>query len=396
MKIAVVGCGFAGPASAIFLKQQGYDVTVFEQAPQLGPVGAGLLLQPLGLEVLERLGCRAEVERLGARVEILEGWRPSGRRILHLPYRVLHPDAYGLGIHRGRLFSILYQRLAALGIPVLTNHLVQGVRNQGDEAFLDLAEGASAGPYDLVVVADGARGRLWGMTEGQAERLAHVWGAWWMSLPDPGETFPRTLHQIFDGSRRLLGILPTGLSADETGPSVSIFWGIRLNEAEAWRENGLRRCRLEMLRLEPRLASILEHLQSEQQMTLARYYDAVPRRWWRGRAVVVGDAAHAMSPHLGQGANLAFLDAAALGDALASGRKIPEALSFYQSRRERHVRTYHGFSRLMTPFFQSDRKEWAMVRDRIMPLACGFPPLQRRMVRVVRGEVRSWFDLLRG
>ena len=71
MKVAIVGYGTAGQASAILLSAQGHDVTVFEKSPTLGPVGAGFLLQPTGIAVLDRLGLADRAMSLGQRIDEL-------------------------------------------------------------------------------------------------------------------------------------------------------------------------------------------------------------------------------------------------------------------------------------------------------------------------------------
>ena len=264
-----------------------------------------------------------------------------------------------------------------------------------DRTWIAFCNGEEAGPYDLVIIADGGSARTVYPELRGKPRQCQKWGAWWLSLPDPGLTFPNTLHQVFSGSRKLLGVMPTGLSYDCLEPSVSIFWGIRLDEAERWRGQGVQKCREEMLRIEPRLEGILAHLYSEEQLTLARYYDHVSASWSHRRVVLVGDAAHAMSPHLGQGANLAFQDAAALTDCLAANPdNISAALRCYQRTREHHVRLYQFFSRVMSPLFQSDHAPLSLLRDTLLPVACKVPFIQRRMLRVLRGEASSIRRLL--
>ena len=105
------------------------------------------------------------------------------------------------------------------------------------------------------------------------------------------------------------------------------------------------------------------------------------KRFHDGNVVFLGDAAHAMSPQLGQGANLALLDAAALADALRSG----EGVAGYTRRRRAHVRFYAFASRWMTPFFQSGRDRLAAPRDALMGPAARVPWIGRQMVRTMAG-----------
>lgn len=108
MKIAIVGAGFAGLAAAISLK--GHDITIYERAERLEPVGAGVLLQPFGLALLQHLGIKEEVINLGDKINWLHGLNQSGKCILDLKYAKANPDYFGLGIHRGSLFNAILKK----------------------------------------------------------------------------------------------------------------------------------------------------------------------------------------------------------------------------------------------------------------------------------------------
>src|SRR5689334_16985557 len=111
LRIAVVGCGTAGPSVALLLARAGHEVDVLERVPDPSPVGAGLLLQPTGMAVLRALGLLDEVERRGARVDRLHGETDAGRVVMDLAYATLRPGLHGLGLHRGALFAALYAPL---------------------------------------------------------------------------------------------------------------------------------------------------------------------------------------------------------------------------------------------------------------------------------------------
>src|SRR5262245_6216424 len=108
LRIAVVGCGTAGPAAALLLARADHEVEVLERVPDPSPVGAGLLLQPTGMAVLRALGLLDEIERRGARVDRLHGETTTGRVVMDLAYADLEPGLHGLGLHRGALFGALF------------------------------------------------------------------------------------------------------------------------------------------------------------------------------------------------------------------------------------------------------------------------------------------------
>jgi len=98
-----------------------------------------------------------------------------------------------------------------------------------------------------------------------------------------------------------------------------------------------------------------------------------------------------MSPQLGQGANMALVDALALRDALRAAPTLPEALARYERRRRVHLHAYHFWSRWLTPLFQSDRDRVAAVRDRVFHPLSRLPGGRGQSLRVLTGTRNGWF-----
>jgi 2-polyprenyl-6-methoxyphenol hydroxylase-like FAD-dependent oxidoreductase len=113
------------------------------------------------------------------------------------------------------------------------------------------------------------------------------------------------------------------------------------------------------------------------------------RRFHEGRVVTIGDAAHATSPQLGQGTNLALLDAAVLARAVEDEPELERALSRFSRERRAHVRFYGLASRWLTPFFQSGHRWLAPIRDAWFPVLSRFPPLEREMLATLAGVKRG-------
>src|SRR5437762_3078143 len=104
LRVGVVGSGVAGLSSAYLLARDGHQVTVIERAPRLGPVGAGLLLQPSGQFALRQMGLLEEVVASAELIEGLHALTHRGRTLVRLMYRRIDPDLKGYGVHRGDLF----------------------------------------------------------------------------------------------------------------------------------------------------------------------------------------------------------------------------------------------------------------------------------------------------
>lgn len=360
LNIAIIGCGTAGQASAIFLARAGHTVTIFERAPFLGPVGAGLLLQPTGMAVLARLGVADQIRALGARIERLHGITADHRPVLDIRYADLRPDLQGIGIHRGALFSTLQSRVETSGSRILTNHDIRAI---SDRSLID-SRGRAHGPFDLIVVADGARCPLRAASGLVARDRTYPWGALWFVGEMPASGFDATLSQVYRGTREMIGFLPSGrVTPNDPSPTISVFSSIRLSDIAAIRSAGLDAWKSRVLSLAPHAEPIVSQVRDISQLIVAEYRNVVLRHFHAGHTIFLGDAAHAMSPQLGQGANLALLDAAALADALASTADIPTALHATSQARHRSTRFYQMASRWLTPWFQSDHSWMAWPRD---------------------------------
>src|ERR1700741_5043691 len=105
MRIAVVGCGTAGPAAALLLARDGHDVEILERVQQPGAVGAGILLQKLGQEVLAQLGLADALERASTPVRRIDARTRSGRTVMDFGYEDAVPGSHAWGVHRGTLFE---------------------------------------------------------------------------------------------------------------------------------------------------------------------------------------------------------------------------------------------------------------------------------------------------
>jgi 2-polyprenyl-6-methoxyphenol hydroxylase-like FAD-dependent oxidoreductase len=121
------------------------------------------------------------------------------------------------------------------------------------------------------------------------------------------------------------------------------------------------------------------------QLTFAAYHDVVMPRWHVTHAVLLGDAAHATSPQLGQGCNLALCDAAALADAVAAEPTVDLALASYTASRREHLGFYQLATRWLTPFFQGDLDVLGVARDLLMGPASRIGFVRREMVRSMAG-----------
>lgn len=389
LEIGIVGCGFAGAAAAIFFGRNGHRVNVFERAARPSAVGAGILLQPTGLAVLDELGLLPALLARGARVRNLIARSVRGRTLFDLHYARLLEGLFGMGMHRGALFEVLLTALETSGATLHAGTEVQALKALPERTAVIGADGAALGDFDLVLVADGARSRLREARD-TARARPYPFGALWFVGEDPEARFAGTLSQLCDGTERMLGFLPTGLGPKKgRTPLVSLFWSQRMDRVEAVRRNGLAAWKEIILRYEPRADTLLAQIQDLDQLLVASYMDVVMHRFHHDRVVYVGDAAHATSPQLGQGTNLALLDARALSSAIEHEPNLERALPRYFHARRAHTRFYGVASRLLTPFFQSNGRWLGTLRDALLPEFTRIPFVEREMLCVLSGVKRG-------
>jgi 2-polyprenyl-6-methoxyphenol hydroxylase-like FAD-dependent oxidoreductase len=387
LRVAIVGCGTAGAASALMLARAGHDVTVFERVPDPGPVGAGIMMQPSGLLVLERLGLADRILERGSRVARLFCETASGRQVLDLRYESLAEGLFGVGLHRGVLFETLHGALLASPARLRCGVTIEQARVRGDRVCLTEDTGERHDGFDLAVVCDGARSHVRdSMRDLPCEVRLYPWGAIWFIARDPDGQFAGRLHQIVRGTDQMVGTLPTGLGpAQGQVQLVSLFVSTRGDAVERVRVRGLQAWRDAVREVAPSTAPLLEQVDDLSQLTFASYYDVVMPRWHTHRIALLGDAAHATSPQLGQGCNLALCDAAALADALEASGNVEQALERFTATRRAHLGFYQLATRWLTPFFQSDLAPLGWVRDAMMGPACRFAFVRREMVRSMAG-----------
>lgn len=386
MRIAIVGCGVAGQALAIALSRAGHEATVFERFETARPLGAGLLLQPSGLHALETLGLREAAERLGAPIRELDGRILSGRRVLDIRY----PDGErGLGLHRASLFDLLNDALSKSGARLELGFEVSRVDDLMRPALVSRA-GSRAGPFDLVVDCAGAHDALRETLGIGARAPLYPWGALWTTCPDPDGAFEGKLRQTYDRARLMIGVLPIGRAPENRGERcVALFWSLRLQDVDAERAEGLSALKARAMQAWPEIGPILGRIARYEDFALATYRDVRLATYRKGRVVVIGDAAHATSPQLGQGANLALIDAVTLAYFLSEERDIDRALAFYERERKAHIAFYRLASRALTPAFQSERALAPWLRDWLLPWANRVPG-GRHLTRTTLAGVRKF------
>ena len=331
--VVIVGGGLGGLFAANALIAQGLRVAVYEQAPALGEVGAGVYVTPNAVRHLERVGLGPAVEKWGARVGPGSHYfRHDGTPIA--PVQVT--DAAGwnatFGMHRADFVEFLAANLPA-GI-VHTGHRAVGFEQNGDTARVKFANGTTA-EADVVVAADGIHSELRPYVFPPSKPVFHGTISYRglvsrERLPD----WPMDRWQMWAGPSKHFLVFPV-----RHGTMVNYVGFVPADEEmkESWSAPGdpavLRR---EFEGWDPRIGNVLKQVDKTFRWAL---YDREPLpTWTKGRLTLLGDAAHPMLPHLGQGANQSIEDGMALATILArvDTSAVPASLLAYERlRRER-------------------------------------------------------------
>jgi salicylate hydroxylase len=340
LEVAVVGGGIGGLFAANALVAHGIPVSVYEQAPALGEIGAGVFLTPNSVRQLERVGLGPAVEKWGSRVG------PESRYFRHdgipiAPVQVTDSSGWNatFGMHRADLVELLADALPH--DVVHTGRRCTGFEQNGNRARVVFANNATV-EADIVVGADGIHSELrphvfppsrpvFSGSVAYRGVVAHEhiphWptNAWlmWLGKGKHFLTFPVRAGKLIN----YVGFVP----ADQ-------------EMKESWSAPGdpdVLRC--EFAGWDPRIESVLREVQMTFRWAL---YDREPLpAWTRGRLTLLGDAAHPMLPHLGQGANQSIEDGMALATILArtDQKSAPAALLAYERlRRERVAQVQRG------------------------------------------------------
>lgn len=357
-EILVVGAGIGGLAATLALQRSGHRVRVYEQAAELGEVGAGLSISPTGALGLKSLGLFPEFRELAYAVDrqVVRHYQ-TGRTLAEVPRGLRLAEQYGEGyyvIHRADLHGLLAR--AVLGNDpqaITTGARFLALAQEGAGVTAHFANGLAV-HGDVLIGADGVRSAVRTQLFGPEEVRFTGYLAWRGLVPvervppealePPGQLFIGPQHLInrylVRGGRLLNFVAFAEKSGwEEEGWSIPAPPGELAAEFSGWH---------------PHVTRIIEAVPPEQLFKWALCARSPLMRWVAGRAALLGDAAHPILPYLGQGAVLAIEDAVVLGRTFRAAPNDEEALARYEAARVGRARFVVERSKAQAPKFQSD------------------------------------------
>jgi 2-polyprenyl-6-methoxyphenol hydroxylase-like FAD-dependent oxidoreductase len=185
----------------------------------------------------------------------------------------------------------------------------------------------------------------------------------------------------------MVGVLPIGRLQGETRKQAAFFWSLKHADRAAWLATPLEIWKDEVRALWPETEPLLTQIGAHDDIVFATYAHRTLSDPISRDCVHVGDSWHCASPQLGQGANMALLDALALARALETQSNLDAALGEYARLRALHIQLYQLASFMFTPAYQSDSDAYAFVRDWIMSPLSRLPPAPTLLAALVAGEI---------
>jgi 2-polyprenyl-6-methoxyphenol hydroxylase-like FAD-dependent oxidoreductase len=361
MNVIIIGGGIGGLALARALALRDIPCRVYERAPGFADCGAALTMWSNGMRALRALGLDADVAAGGWPIVSSDVRRPDGSRLMTTPVALVSRQCGSptFGMRRAVLHNALLA--AAADIPVAFSAPCTGFSQAGDAVTATFADRSSA-TADLLVGADG----LWSVVRR---------GLFGESAPRrPGYALWRGLARIHDPGLR------AGHSFESWSPGVrfgmvqvdadTVYWyaGLSNGPGTACFHEALPFLRNTFGAWHDPIPRVLDQ-RSTHRALRTEIYDRSPLPTWRqGRVALLGDAAHPMTPDLGQGACSAVEDAVVLAECLAAGRDIESALGRYESKRRRRCERMVAKSRRLGRLAQARN-----------PVICGARNLMTRL-----------------
>jgi|TARA_R110001592_G_scaffold233674_2_gene491287 2-polyprenyl-6-methoxyphenol hydroxylase-like FAD-dependent oxidoreductase len=328
-KILIIGGGFTGMSAAILLKQLGADVELVEIDPNWRTDGAGITVSGPSLRAIEAIGVLPQFKAQGAITEGVKIFNAEGMQIKEIQTPAVPNSSIvgGGGIMRPVLARILGEATKAKGVDVHLGVTFSRIEEIGDQVHVTFSDGRS-GQYDLVLGTDGVFSQVRQTLFADAPTPQYTGQGVWRAVIPRGDV---SCAMQYLGPKGKVGFTPVSdtemyLYYTEARPTMDKFF--------------------EAHELVPHLSSLLEQFSApevvkireglgESSQIIYRPLEGMlmPRPWYKGRVLLMGDCVHATTPHLASGAGMGHEDAVVLADEFKNGGTVHEVIERFQNRR---------------------------------------------------------------
>jgi 2-polyprenyl-6-methoxyphenol hydroxylase-like FAD-dependent oxidoreductase len=326
LSVLIVGGGIAGLTSAIALGRRGFGVEVVEKDPAWSVYGVGIIQQANVVRAVAELGIIDDYLEAGFGFDFVEVYKPDGALAARLPVRPLvegYPANVGIG--RRALQKVLGDRAVAAGADVRLGVVVDALDDDGSRVSARFSDGTS-GEYDVVIGADGIYSKTRSMILPDAAQPEFVGqSVWRYNFPKP---------EGLDALRAYEGPIGMGLVPLSNALMYLFVTTREPGNPRYERDTLAASMRARLAAAPPGIAELVEQITDDEAVVYKPLeVHFIEGDWHKGRVTLIGDAAHAATPHLGQGAGMAIEDSIVLAQELDRAATVEAAFQAFQKRR---------------------------------------------------------------
>lgn len=326
LDILVIGGGIGGLTAAIALRGKGHSVTVIERDPDWSVYGVGIIQQSNVIRAMAELGLIDEYLAAGVGFDAVEIYTPAGDRVARVPVpRLVEGYPASMGVPRPALHKVLGDRTIASGAEVRLGITAASVEDDGAGVDVTFSDGSS-GRYALVIGADGVYSQTRAAVLPEAPGPVFTGqSVWRYNLPRPAD---------LDAMHAYNGPIGVGLVPISTDLMYMYMTTPEPDNPRYPREGLAAVMRGKLANCAPAIRALAEHITDDDGVVYRPLEGhLVEGPWHKGRVVLLGDAVHATTPHLGQGAGMAIEDSIVLADELEKADDVETALTAFRDRR---------------------------------------------------------------
>lgn len=330
MKCLIVGGGIAGLTVSAFLEKAGIETEISEIVEEWKPVGAGIVLWPNCLNILEMIGLKEATIKCGNRIDEMKIIDLRGKKISTVSFdKIFDNEMYALAIKRAELHQVLVSGLK--NTKVTLNETVIEIKQNEKIAEVKFSTGRTAN-YDFVIGADGINSKVRNLLFGE-KKLRYAGYTTWRFMVNGDAEFDQRRTFVIWGKGKRLGIVPVN-----SGKEYYCFAVFNARQgSDKYRNISHEQFLNNLDEFRPAAGKIIDLIKKDTILINNDICDIKLKKWYSGRVALMGDAAHAITPNMGAGASMAMEDSLVISEYLCKFNDPETAFRKYYETRHKRV-----------------------------------------------------------